>query len=284
LSRTPDSPDAPAQGAGPPCVFQRITHPWSVPEDDFWSVAMVLLAFPVFLPLVVAIGLPILAVTRLKLLKRLTLLDFMLFMLTAGNLWGLCVRFIGWEDGALIVLILVSLEGLSATVVGAGWGIRTAEALEQRNLRRAATLLAGMWALPLSAATAMLFCDRAIWGSAAGIVALVLAVALVTLLWGAALSLHEEAARRRRQPTLRHLRELALEAIARRRSRRPRTLGMRKAERRPDSPRPALAGLRHPSVAAERCGPSETSQGPAGTAGPCSDTSCRPGRALDLRA
>jgi hypothetical protein len=198
-----------------------------MPEDDFEFLGILLpvgIWFFPLLPFVLAVCLPVLAVLRLRVLVRMTLLDFLIFSTALGNLWGLCVREIGWATTEhLFCLCVVTLEGASLIVVGVAWGVRTAESLEQRGHVRFYTLVLGAIIGPATCGgfVGMFMCVYSEVVPHAPFAFGVFLLALV-LMFIAARRLHLRAAALREKPTKERLRAMAAENIAYRR-------GMRRA-------------------------------------------------------
>ena len=126
-------------------LFKRITEPWDREEDDYSLLIFIILSGSFFygIPLLLF---PFFALTRLRVLVRMTLLDFWICSIVAGN-W-----FAYWYSQPVEPLTqwLIILEGLMGIALGAAWSIRTAESLEYKNLRRAWVCLCGTLALPLT--------------------------------------------------------------------------------------------------------------------------------------
>jgi len=208
--------------------FTTITHEWEILDDKCDDVIGVLFVSMLWLPVapaILAVCLPLLALKRIHLLRRLTLLDFLLLSMAAGNLWGLSVRFIGWESERHLFLMAVTLiEGLSMFVVGASWAFRTAEALRLTNVPRACTLALGLLLGPamvggLLLSLIFLQMDPQVWGALVTKSAILLAFCAPMSLWFIALSLHNRAERARAGPTQQHYHEEAMRRIAERRRR-----------------------------------------------------------------
>lgn len=219
---TQDENRAAQESAACEGVFQRITAPWKMPEDDFENIGILLAVGVWFLPLLplVLLGcMPILAALRIRVLLRMTLLDFLIFSAAVGNVWGLCVKTIGWETPErVLLLVFATLEGVSMIVCGVGWAIRTAESLQQTNLARLLTLILGVAIGPATCCALagmvggyymdttlapLVFC--------AGLLALI-------LIYSAAHRLHTKASAVRKAPTKVLMRELAAARIEERRA------------------------------------------------------------------